>query len=156
MPEDAEDFTVFEENFNKCTEGTLDNPVSLNNYDPVIINDYTDNIGWSGWGTLLSNGMVGCINNYVDLQSPSVNLDRAEGNYTVTVDFVTLNDNVDFVVQGDNTMYQIVTTEKAGAHTATVEMYGGTSTTRLLFYTYDGSAFLIDRVAIKQDVKAGE
>ncbi len=156
VPEDAEDFTVFEENFNKCTEGTLDNPVSLNNYDPVIINDYTDNIGWSGWGTLLCNGMVGCINNYVDLQSPSVNLDRAEGNYTVTVDFVTLNDNVDFVVQGDNTMYQIVTTEKAGAHTATVEMYGGTSTTRLLFYTYDGSAFLIDRVAIKQDVKAGE
>ena len=156
VPEDTEDFTVFEENFNKCTEGTLDNPVSLNNYDPVIINDYTDNIGWSGWGTLLSNGMVGCINNYVDLQSPAINLDRAEGNYTVTVDFVTLNDNVDFVIQGDNTMYQLVNAEKAGTHTATVEMYGGTTTTRLLFYTYDGSAFLIDRVVVKQDVKAGD
>ena len=156
VPEDTEDFTVFEENFNKCTEGTLDNPVSLNNYDPVIINDYTDNIGWSGWGTLLSNGMVGCINNYVDLQSPAINLDRAEGNYTVTVDFVTLNDNVDFVIQGDNTMYQLVNAEKAGTHTATVEMYGGTRTTRLMFYTYDGSAFLIDRVVVKQDVKAGD
>ncbi len=156
VPEDTEDFTVFEENFNKCTEGTLDNPVSLNNYDPIIINDYTDNIGWSGWGTLLSNGMVGCINNYVDLQSPAINLDRAEGNYTVTVDFVTLNDNVDFVIQGDNTMYQLVNAEKAGTHTATVEMYGGTSTTRLMFYTYDGSAFLIDRVVVKQNVKAGD
>lgn len=156
VPEDTEDFTVFEENFNKCTEGTLDNPVSLNNYDPIIINDYTDNIGWSGWGTLLSNGMVGCINNYVDLQSPAINLDRAEGNYTVTVDFVTLNDNVDFVIQGDNTMYQLVNAEKAGTHTATVEMYGGTRTTRLMFYTYDGSAFLIDRVVVKQDVKAGD
>ena len=156
VPEDTEDFTVFEENFNKCTEGTLDNPVSLNNYYPIIINDYTDNIGWSGWGTLLSNGMVGCINNYVDLQSPAINLDRAGGNYTVTVDFVTLNDNVDFIVQGDNTMYQLINAEKAGSHTATVEMNGGTNTTRLLFYTYDGSAFLIDRVVVKQDVKAGD
>jgi hypothetical protein len=156
VPEDTEDFTVFEENFNKCTEGTLDNPVSLNNYDPIIINDYTDNIGWSGWGTLLSNGMVGCINNYVDLQSPAINLDRAGGNYTVTVDFVTLNDNVDFIVQGDNTMYQLINAEKAGSHTATVEMNGGTNTTRLLFYTYDCSAFLIDRVVVKQDVKAGD
>lgn len=159
VPEDTEDFTVFEENFNKCTEGTLDNPVSLNNYDPMVLNDYTDNVDWSGWGTLVADGMVGCIENlygYLDTTSPAINLDRNDGKYTVTVDFVTLTDGTTLIVQGGNTMYQEIYAEKAGPHTATVEMYGGTANTRIMFYSLEGYGWLLDRVAVAQDVKAGD
>ena len=159
VPSDQKDYVVFEENFDKCTEGTLDNPVSLNNYDPMVLNDYTDNVDWSGWGTLVADGMVGCIENlygYLDTTSPAINLGHNDGKYTVTVDFVTLTDGTTLIIQGDETMYQEIYAEKAGAHTATVEMYGGNATTRLMFYSLEGYGWLLDRVAVAQDVKAGD
>ena len=159
VPSDQEDYVVFEENFDKCTEGTLENPVSLNNYDPMVLNDYTDNVDWSGYGTLVADGMVGCMENlfgYLDTTSPAINLDRNDGKYTVTVDFVTLTDGTTLIVQGDNTMYQEIYAEKAGAHTATVEMYGGTANTRIMFYSLEGYGWLLDRVAVAQAVKAGD
>lgn len=159
VTEDTEDYTIFEENFNKCTEGTVDNPVTLNNYDRVYLNDYTDNIDWTGYGTIVANGMVGCMESfysYVDVTSPAINLNRNDGNYTVTVDFVTFKDNTTLIVQGDETMYQEIFAEKAGAHSATVEMYGGNEMTNLMFYSKEGTAWLLDRVVVKQDVKAGD
>ena len=159
VPSDQEDYVVFEENFNKCTEGTVENPVALNNYDPIYLNDYTDNVDWSGWGTLIADGMLGCIENFTDYlyaQSPEINVERNDGNYSVTVEFETFVDGTTLIIQGDETMYQELYADKAGHHTLTVEMYGGTANTRLMFYSLEGYGWLLDRVAVTQDVKAGD
>ncbi len=159
VPSDQEDYIVFEENFNKCTEGTVENPVALNNYDPIYLNDYTDNVDWTGWGTLIANGMLGCIENFTDYlyaQSPGINVERNDGNYSVTVEFETFVDGTTLIIQGDETMYQELYADKAGHHTLTVEMTGGTANTRLMFYSLEGYGWLLDRVAVTQDVKVGD
>lgn len=156
--EDTENYAVFEENFDKCTEGTVENPVSVFNDDRIALDEYTDNLGWIGCGTLVSNGMVGCIENfsgYMDLTSPEIRLDRNDGKFKVTFDFVTFDDNSAVVVQCGDYMH-VVMADKAGAHSETLEMTGGKANTQLKFYSYNGTAFLLDRVAVMQDVKAGE
>ena len=159
VPEDAEAYTVFEENFNKSTEGTLQSPIYLENYDHTYLDDYTDNKGWTGWGTMLSNGMAGCMEHpYValDIISPELSVDHGDGTFEVTVEFTTLTDGTTLIVQNGNLDYQSITAEKAGAHTATLKFANGTNQTQLMFYTLEGNAFLLDRVTVKQDVKAGD
>lgn len=159
VAEDAEDFTVFEENFDKSDEGTPEDPVTIINVDRLQLNDYTDNYGWTGIGNMFSNGMAGCDESmyaYLDITSPAISVGSGNGEYTVTVDFVTFTEYTSLVVQGDETMYQIITAEQPGAHTATVAMTGGTSHTNLMFYTAEGYRFLLDKVTVKQDVKAGD
>lgn len=156
--EDAENYTVFEENFDKSKEGTVDNPVNIFNEDRITLNDYTDNLEWTGYGTLVCNGMVGCIENftgYMDLTSPEIRLERNDGKFKVTIDFVTFDDNSALVVQCGDYMH-VVMAGKAGAHSETLEMTGGKENTQLRFYSYSGTAFLLDRVVVQQDVKAGD
>lgn len=159
VPEDVEAHTVFEENFNKSTEGTLQSPIYLENYDHTYLDDYTDNKGWSSYGTMVCNGMVGCMENYygtLDIISPELSVGHGDGTFEVTVEFTTLTDGTTLIVQNGNLDYQSITAETAGAHTATLKFTNGTNLTRLMFYTYEGTAFLLDRVTVKQDVKAGD
>lgn len=159
VPEDAEAHTVFEENFNKSTEGTLQSPIYLENYDHTYLDDYTDNKGWRSYGTMVCNGMVGCMENYygtLDIISPELSVGHGDGTFEVTVEFTTLTDGTTLIVQNGNIDYQSITAETAGAHTATLKFANGTNQTWLMFYTYEGTAFLLDRVTVKQDVKAGD
>lgn len=156
--EDAENYTVFEENFNNSKEGTVENPISIFNNDRIVLNDYTDNIEWTGCGNIVCNGMVGCIDGfagYMDLISPEIRLDRNDGKFKVVIDFVTFDDNSTIIVQCGN-LINVVPADKAGAHSATLEMTGGKENTQLMFYSYSGTAFLLDRVAVLQNVKAGD
>lgn len=159
VPEDAEAYTVFEENFNKSTEGTPENPIYLDNNVNTYIDGYTDNKGWRSNGTMVCNGMVGCMENLSTVRyiiSPEISVGHGDGTFEVTVSFTTLKDNTTLIVQNGNVDYQSVTAETAGEHTATLKFAQGTNLTWLMFYTYEGYAFLIDRVTVKQDVKAGD
>lgn len=157
VPEDMENYTLFEENFSKCTEGTEDELVFKGNYSEMLLDDYTDNAGWTGTGTLLCNGMVGCYTddygNQFDMLSPTMSLDNNGGEYTVTVDFKIQNEGETLIVQGDQTTYAAIECETAGKHTASVTLQGGTRASQLMFYTLNKSPFLLDKVAVTQDVK---
>lgn len=159
VPEDADAYTVFDENFNKSTEGTLENPIYLDNNDNTYIDGYTDNKGWRGYGTMVCNGMVGCMENLATVRyiiSPEISVGHGDGTFEVTIEFTTLTDGTTLIVQNGNIDYQSITAETAGAHTATLKFANGTNQTWLMFYTYEGYAFLLDRVTVKQDVKAGD
>lgn len=159
VPEDADSYTLFEENFNKCTQGTEDHLTSVGNYESMSLDDYTDNAGWTGTGTLLCKGMVGCYTDtYVpfDMVSPVMSLDNNGGEYTVTVDFQIQNAGETLIVQGDNTMYQSVECAETGKHTASVTLQGGTRFSQLMFYTKNNTPFLLDKVTVSQPVKKGD
>ncbi|MGM9688585.1 MAG: hypothetical protein ACI3YD_05990 [Alloprevotella sp.] len=158
---DVKDYPVFTETFNKCTEGTRESLVFLGNANYMQLDEYTDNKGWMGNGTLLCNGMVGCFTDeygyyYFEMFSPAMNLDNNGGNYKVTVDFELDTEGETLIIQGDETMYQAVEAGTSGRHTATVEMTGGTQATKLMFYTLNGAPFLLDNVTVTQDLKAGD
>ena len=108
---------------------------------------------------MVYNGMVGCMENYygtLDIISPELSVGHGDGTFEVTVEFTTLTDGTTLIVQNGNIDYQSITAETAGAHTATLKFANGTNQTWLMFYTYEGTAFLLDRVTVKQDVKAGD
>ena len=158
---EVKDYPVFTETFDKCTEGTHESMVFLGNAYYMPLDDYADNKGWTGNGTLLCNGMVGCYTDeygyyYFDMNSPAISLDNNDGNYKVTVEFELESADETFVIQGDETMYQTVQPGKSGLSEATVEMTGGTQATKLLFYTLNGTPFLLDKVTVTQDLKAGD
>ena len=159
VPEDKEQYVVFDENFNKSTEGTADNLKSLENYSYTDLGDYTDNAGWTGCGTILCNGMVGCTSDYYssfEIISPEISLNNNGGDYAVTVTFKTLEDGTTLYVQGDNTTYEAIECDTAGTYTATVNLYGGTRFSNLMFYASSDAQFLLDRVTVTQDVKKGD
>lgn len=159
-PEDMENYTLFEENFNNCTQGTEDQLIGLSNYDATLLDEYTDNTGWTGTGTLLCNGMVGCgsdsYGNTFEMISPLMSLDNNGGEYTVTVDFKIQNAGERLIVQGDNTMYAAIECDEAGKHTASVTLQGGTRFSHLMFYTLGNSPFLLDKVTVTQNVNKGD
>lgn len=160
VPADATDYDVFVEDFSPCAEGTDSTYVYKGNYKSMSLDDYADNIGWTGTGVLLGQGMVGCYKDdygsTFDLYSPEISVGANDGNYKVTVTFMVENAGETFVVQGDQTDYQTITCETAGTYTATVSLKGGTDYTHLLFYTVNATPFLIDNVIVTQDVKAGD
>ncbi len=159
LPEDKEQYVVFDENFSKNTEGSEDQIKSLENYSYTSLDNYTDNAGWSGNGTILCNGMVGCTYDYYsayDMLSPEISLNNNGGDYNVTVTFKTLEDGTTLYVQGDNTTYQAIQTDTAGTYTATVKLYGGTRFSHLMFYASSYAQFLLDRVTVTQDLKKGD
>ncbi len=159
MPKDQEQYVVLDETFSKSTEGTEDDPKSLENDSYIDLDDYTDNAGWTGNGTILCNGMVGCTSDSyssLDMLSPEISLDNNGGDYTVTVTFKTFEDGTTLYVQGDNTTYRAIKADVAGTYTATVALNGGTRFSHLMFYANSGAQFLLDRVTVTQDLKKGD
>lgn len=159
LPEDQEQYVVFDESFSKSTEGTEDQPKSLENDSYIDLDAYADNAGWTGNGTILCNGMVGCASDdysTFDMLSPEISLDNNDGNYTVTLTYNTFDDGTTLYVQGDNTTYQAINADAAGTHTATLTLYGGTRFSHLMFYANSGAQFLLDRVTVTQDLKKGD
>lgn len=75
--------TVIHETINKADQGTVDEPVSIE--DP---NEYADVQGWEGRNFIMADGMVGANKgafprNPSYLWSPKMNLSAADGKYTI-------------------------------------------------------------------------
>ena len=154
IAEDTNNYSVFEENFNKCKD---DQEANDNNYENL--DDYADNNGWYGNGVRLTEGMIGCKDGEgkteYDLHSPEITLDNAD-EYTVNVTFKVADANTGLVVQGGDVDYKVLKPGTTDLTTMSVTLKGGTKFTRLMFYSNDTKAFLIDKVTVSQDVKKGD
>lgn len=160
VQEDYDSFDVFTEDFGKSSSNAGDSVRFMGNYQELSLDDYADHKGWTSTGTLIGNGETGCyMDDYgsmFDLCSPEITVGRNGGDYKVTVDFRVMTAGETLIVQGDQTMYQAITAESTGKQSATVDMTGGTDFTHLMFYTYNSTPFLIDRVVVSQKVSEGD
>ena len=164
LTEALPDYPVFTEDFSKAVGGQDGNFVFLNNIDYVELDSFADNEGWGGSGTIIGDGMVGCYEMEAygnklpfEMLSPEMNLSLDDGNFKVTVDFMVQNEGEVLVIQCDNTSYITISGAEPGkpAH-ATVELNGGTESSKLMFYELNNSPFILDKVEVTQNYLAGD
>lgn len=163
LEEPKTDYVIMEENFDACKEGDKETGMkSLGNFSRISLDNYTDNPGWIGSGTLLCNGMVGCVNmdyeshTTFSMLSPMMDLSNNGGQYTVTVSFELENAYEQFVVQGGMETYQIIEPNGELARTVQITLDKGHQHTDLMFYTVNGTPFLLDKVVVSQNLQQGD
>lgn len=164
ISQDLKDYVVFSEDFSKAEGGEEGKFTFLNNMDYVELDSFADNVGWGGSGTIVGDGMVGCYMMEVynqllpfEMLSPVMDLSRNDGNFKVNIDFMVQNDGETLVIQCDNTSYIGIQGQQAGkmAH-ASVDLTGGTSNSKLMIYALGSTPFMLDKIEVTQDYKAGE
>lgn len=164
VTETQPDHQVFVENFSKAEGGTDGAYIFLENIDYVYLDTYADNEGWIGSGTLVGDNMVGCYTMTAeghaipfDMLTPSIDLSQDNGNFKVNLDFILQDEGEILVVQCDESSYIGIQGSEPNKLThATVELEGGTPTSKLMFYAYNNSPFILDKVEITQNFKAGD
>ncbi len=162
MTEDTYDYVLLSENFSK-TEGQAPEGsyLDLGNYNISPLDEYCDNPGWTGSGTIIGNSELGCLagddmfGEYYELYSPEMDLDNAGGKYSVTVKGITEESDY-LTVQGDENDYNTITTEGGVPFEATVTLEGGCKDTRLMIYTANNSAFALSHVEVSQNLSKGD
>lgn len=159
-PENETNAVVFEENFSKSSASGLEFTF-LDNSEYISLNQYTDNYGWEGSGTIIGNGMLGCYTGSYDLYSPTITLDNGDGEYTVDLEYFIPADegesiNDQLIVQGGEINYGSIRLDKAGEGKATVRLDQGENFERLMFYTLNGTQFAISKVKVTQNINAGD
>lgn len=161
---DQADFTVFTEDFSKAQGGENGSLLYLENMFSVELDSFADNEGWGGSGTLIGNGTVGCYTMDVygqkmpfEMISPAIDLSHNEGNFKVDVDFMIQEEGEALIIQCDGTSYMGIKGANPNefAH-ASVELTGGKSDSKLMFYTLGSTPFVLDKVVVTQNYKAGD
>lgn len=158
------DRKVFVEDFSKAEGGTDGAFVSLENIDYIYLDTYADNEGWIGSGTLIGDGMVGCYTMTAegqaipfDMLTPAIDLSQDNGKFKVNLDFILQNEGDILVVQCDESNYIGIEGAIPNQLThATVELEKGTANSKLMFYAYENSPFMLDKVEITQNYAAGD
>lgn len=158
------DYPVFTEDFSGAVGGEDGNFVFLNNVDFVELDSFADNDGWGGSGTIIGDGMVGCYEMEAygqklpfEMLSPAMNLSHDDGKFKVTVDFVIQNEGEMLVIQCDNTSYIAISGAEPGKPaSATVELTGGTDSSKLMFYALNSTPFALDKVEVTQNYTSGD
>ena len=167
----SEDFSLVTDELTEATDPF--SPESLGNQD-----EYFDDLGlsgydWFGRGNTVCQGMVGCdalnSDNINYIASPEVDLSHNGGRYVVKVkaygrvgDFLCIYDYNDMVYGNPAARGAFEPIDPAhaedtdpGIFEGTLELTGGTISTRLVFTTY-GLDFMLDEVSICQDLVAGD
>lgn len=178
VKKDYPDYPVISEDFSLVTDELTEatdpfSPESLGNQD-----EYFDDLGlseydWFGRGNTVCQGMVGCdalnSDNINYIASPEVDLSHNGGRYVVKVkaygrvgDFLCIYDYNDMVYGNPAARGAFEPIDPAhaedtdpGIFKGTLELTGGTISTRLVFTTY-GLDFMLDEVSICQDLVAGD
>lgn len=164
LTESDPDRTVFAEDFSKAEGGQDGAYLFIENLDYVMLDIYADNEGWIGSGTLVGDGMVGCYTMSAegqsipfDMLSPGIDLSHDNGKFKVNVDFIMQNEDDILVVQCDETSYMGIQGAQANKLThATVELEGGKPNSKLMFYAFNNSPFILDKVEVTQNFNAGD
>lgn len=161
LTKDDDNYVVLSEDFEKTNRLTTDGSfVDLDNYFIAELDDYTDNPGWTGSGTIAGSSQLGCLEGEpmwgmtYELYSPLMDLDHDNGDYRVYVSGTT-EQNDYLVIQGDEIDYAIIPATGNTPFEATVELTGGQKGTRLMIYTANNSAFVIDKLEVMQAVEKG-
>ncbi len=152
--------TILEETFSKSTQGTMDEPVSVDS--PA--DDYTDNPGWTGAQMLGAQGMLGANNGsrfaLAYVHSPIMNLSAQGGKYKIHFKaHGTAGDNIAVYHYGYATSQSDIhrsTIDADGNVEDTWEVSDGDSETVLSFEESKMKKFFLDEVTITQEVQAGE
>ena len=178
VKKDYPDYPVISEDFSLVTDELTEatdpfSPESLGNQD-----EYFDDLGlseydWFGRGNTVCQGMVGCdalnSDNINYIASPEVDLSHNGGRYVVKVkaygrvgDFLCVYDYNNMVYGNPAARGAFEPIDPAhaedtdpGIFEGTLELTGGTISTRLVFTTY-GLDFMLDEVSICQDLVAGD
>lgn len=164
LPEDNDKYIVMDENFSGSKAQSDGSLLFLGNMETAGLDDYTDNAGWEGSGTLLGDGCLGCYTDTqyggmitYELSSPMLDLSHNGGVYDITLEYSVQNADDYLVVQGGDVNY--VTLKGNGTTdftTATLTMEKGYNGEYLLFYAYNNSPFLLRKVTVTQALKEGE
>jgi len=148
---------IFYDDFSKATEGTFESPVSITSLD-----DYTSVPGWTGVNAAVAAGMFGVTDgsfmppfNRSHLQTPELDLSRADGVYTITFkakgtpgEVLSLY-RVGYVVDGALNMHQ-VTFDENGNVDETWTMNDGVAGMKISIEPKNFKKFLIDEIKITQ------
>jgi len=158
---------VLAENFDKCTEGTVDQPVGVSDPDP-----YTDAPGWGGRNIIMADGMLGANagqfpRNMSYLRSPEMNLAANQGKYKIRIkahgtagDLLSVY-RVDYMIDtnGDGIPDALnihkSTFDQNGVIDETWEMNDGAEAVTLSFEESKMKRFFIDEISITQEIEAG-
>lgn len=128
-----------------------------NYYEYVSLDEYTDTPGWTGRGNIVCNGMVGCDADETasfEIFSPRLTLSNNNGDYKVYVKAWAEKGTV-IIVQG-NGCYFPISFSTTGFKEVTLPLNDGLDHDQLMIYSYEGQKFLLDEVAVIQDLKAGD
>lgn len=160
-PEWEDDMTIFHETFSPCSEGSESQALYLNNPNYISLDEYTDNAGWTGSGTILWKNMVGCYTGAYDLISPELSLNNNDGNYTVIVDYYIPGDSGSeiqdqLVVQGGMEGYKTIPLTQLGDGQGIINLNGGKNFSKLMFYTIEGTPFLLKDVKVVTNVNESD
>lgn len=160
-PEWEDDKVIFHESFTPCSEGNDSQARYLNNGGYISLDEYTDNAGWTGNGTILWKNMLGCYAGAFDLLSPELSLNNNHGNYTVIVEYYIPGDkgtqiNDQLVIQGGMEGYKTIPLTGLGAGKGMVQLNNGKNFSRLMFYTLSGTPFMIKDVQVVTNVNEGD
>lgn len=157
---DEDDHSVIEETFAPVTtKATPSNPEMLGNMDLVCLDGLTDNNGWYGFLTIVSEGAMGAMSmpDYGirgELQSPELSLSNNEGTCRVEIEA--------WVAQGDqvvllNQNHDALGLQGAGRFiTYYGELSDCTENDILTFYSEQFQNFFIKSIKVSQDLKAGD
>lgn len=164
VPEDNDRYVIMDENFSKCQAEDDGSVKFLGNMETTGLDDYTDNTGWEGSGTLIGDACLGCYTDTqcggmitYELSSPMLDLSHNGGVYDVTLEYSVQNADDYLIIQGGDVNY--VTLKGNGTTdftTATVTMDKGYNGEYLMFYAYNNSPFLLSKVTVTQALKKDE
>lgn len=163
VAENTHDYKLFEENFTnaKCTAPGAEFVGLGNGTTPESLDDYCDNQGWTGTGTIIGDGKIGCEGGnsmwgmVYELYSPEIDLDNNSGIYKVTVKGVAKND--DFItIQGDESDFDVIPALADVPFEKTVTLSEGRRGSRIMIYALNNSAFAITHFSVTQDLQQGD
>lgn len=158
--ENESDYAVMEENFNRIrSNATPLAPESLGNTSLIPLNELTDNDGWYGYMTIISDGALGAMSmpDYGvrgELQTPELSLSNNGG--TCHVDIMA------YVAPGDrviimNSKGDGLALEGTGDYIQYYgDIYGCGENEVLTFYSEQYHNFLIYSMTVTQDLKEGD
>lgn len=157
---DQKDYEILTETFGHTATGVTrpQDAVDLENYyDYTSLDKYTDNPGWRGRGNVAIDGHIGCTadeNAMFEIFSPEFTASNAGGKYKVYVK-AWAPEGAILIVQGTGN-YGAIQFKSTGYYEDFIELENGQDHDRLMFYTYKGEGFLLDEVAVIQDLSAGD
>ena len=163
---DAQDYTIFEENFDKVDESVTQstdpaNPDMLfNDYEPISLDDYTQYPGWTGLGNTVAVGMLGCAApmyyvNYIS--TPEIFVGGSNVVYVTLKAYGTAGDNLYMLINGVGYGLPFDTAaDGTGVIDGTFILEVTDPTIQIEFSSYNYYPFILDGIRFSQDLKKGD
>lgn len=137
------------------------NPEEVGNDDAISLDSYMKNTGWTGAGTTLCQGMIGAAQGssvgatYV--KSAPMYLDNAD-NFSIKIKAYGTTGEA-LVLKTNNKKYAIYFESSDNSKNGTIDntyiIPDRSKTQEIYFYTAGSTAFMLDDIAVSQDIKKG-